>query len=81
MTPRYRAGIYTVSGEQLDQARASLVEVSKRFKKPVATEVEPMRGVFWPAEEYHQQYLEKGGRFGRPQSAAKGETETIRCYG
>mmetsp|Transcript_27413 Transcript_27413/g.82275 ORF Transcript_27413/g.82275 Transcript_27413/m.82275 type:complete len:247 (-) Transcript_27413:28-768(-) len=79
--PQYRAGIYTVTGEQLDQARASLVEVSKRFKKGVTTEVEPMRGHFWPAEEYHQQYLEKGGRFGRPQSAAKGETETIRCYG
>ena len=27
-------------------------------------------------EEYHQQYLKKGG-----QSAKKKETETIRCYG
>ena len=32
--------------------------------------------VFWDAEEYHQRYLEKGG-----QSADKGETQTIRCYG
>jgi peptide-methionine (S)-S-oxide reductase len=36
---------------------------------------------FWPAEKYHQQYLEKGGRMGNPQSAAKGATDTIRCYG
>ena len=31
---------------------------------------------FYPAEEYHQQYLLKGG-----QSARKGEMEGIRCYG
>ncbi len=33
------------------------------------------------AEDYHQQYLSKGGRFGSAQSAAKGCTDTIRCYG
>ena len=31
---------------------------------------------FWPAEEYHQQFLEKGG-----QDASKGSAETIKCYG
>ena len=33
------------------------------------------------AEEYHQAYLEKGGRFGRKQSAAKKCNDPIRCYG
>ena len=33
------------------------------------------------AEEYHQRYLERGGRFGRAQSAAKRCDDPIRCYG
>ena len=31
---------------------------------------------WWMAEDYHQQYLQKGG-----QSAKKDAAETIRCYG
>ena len=31
---------------------------------------------FWDAEDYHMQYLQKGG-----QDARKQATETIRCYG
>ena len=31
---------------------------------------------FWDGEEYHMQYLMKGG-----QDASKGAEETIRCYG
>jgi len=46
----------------------------------VVTEVEAA-APFWVAEDYHQQYLEKGGRGGQAQSAAKGCTDTIRCYG
>lgn len=36
---------------------------------------------FFVAEKYHQQYLQKGGRFGQPQNASKGATDKIRCYG
>ena len=36
---------------------------------------------FKPAEDYHQQYLERGGRFGKAQSAKKGCDDPIRCYG
>lgn len=63
----------TAALERLD------AEKSKR-SRPVVTEVKS-GVIFWPAEEYHQQYLEKGGRMGRGQSAEKGCTETIRCYG
>ncbi|KAJ8609128.1 hypothetical protein CTAYLR_006075 [Chrysophaeum taylorii] len=78
--PQYRHGIYTNTPEQLDVARKSLVERQKSFNRKITTEVEPV-GVFWPAENYHQQYLEKGGRFNSPQSAEKGATDPIRCYG
>ena len=46
----------------------------------VATEVEPLDN-FSLAEDYHQQYLERGGRFGNTQSAEKQCTDPIRCYG
>ena len=36
---------------------------------------------YYIAEGYHQQYLEKGGRMGNGQSAAKGCQDKIRCYG
>ena len=79
--PQYRSGIYTTTSAQLDVARKSLVDAQKKFASPIQTEVEPMRGVYWPAEAYHQRYLELGGRFNSPQSAAKGATTPIRCYG
>ena len=84
---QYRTGIYFHTPEQGETARRLLEEeVATNPKyataKPtdVATEVKPSRA-FWPAEGYHQRYLEKGGRFGRPQSAEKGSSDEIRCYG
>lgn len=38
-------------------------------------------GDYWLAEQYHQQYLSKGGRFGSGQSAEKNCKDKIRCYG
>lgn len=78
--PQYRHGIYPTSPEQMEVARKSLSERQKAFKETIRTEVESA-AVFYPAEGYHQQYLEKGGRFGTPQSAEKGNTDPIRCYG
>jgi peptide-methionine (S)-S-oxide reductase len=46
----------------------------------IATEILPV-GPFYMAEEYHQQYLEKGGGRGKGQSATKMCTDPIRCYG
>lgn len=50
------------------------------LQAPIATEVEEVRN-YWSAEEYHQEYLAKGGRFGKPQDPSKGCTDPIRCYG
>ena len=82
---QYRTGIYFHTPEQQRIAERLLQEeISSNPKyattKSVATEVKPSKA-FWPAEGYHQKYLERGGRFGMPQSAEKGNNDEIRCYG
>ena len=47
---------------------------------PIVTEMAEVKG-FTAAEGYHQQYLERGGRFGKAQSAKKSCDDPIRCYG
>jgi len=78
--PQYRSGIYFHSEQQRQLAKASIKSKAKELGEPVVTEVEAA-STFWFAEDDHQQYLEKGGRNGQPQSALKGCTDTIRCYG
>ena len=56
---QYRTGIYFRNPEEEKLARASLaaLEKSGRFAR-IHTEIEPA-GVFYPAEEYHQDYYKK----------------------
>ncbi|KAK4427027.1 Peptide methionine sulfoxide reductase [Sesamum alatum] len=78
---QYRSGIYYYNERQAELARESLEAKQKEFKdKKIVTEILPAK-TFYRAEEYHQQYLEKGGRNGLKQSAAKGCNDPIRCYG
>ena len=49
-------------------------------QEPIATELEDMHS-YYPAEDYHQKYLARGGRFGNPQNPQKGCKDPIRCYG
>ena len=77
---QYRTGVYFHTAEQEAIARDRFKEEQLLYSKPIATELRAAVP-FWPAEKYHQQYLEKGGRNGVPQRAEKGATETIRCYG
>lgn len=77
---QYRSGIYYTTEEQRVAAEAAVAKQNEKLSGQVVTEVEPLKN-FSEAEQYHQQYLEKGGRFNRPQSAAKGCTDPIRCYG
>jgi len=79
--PQYRTGVYYHSDEQKELAEARFaLEQEKYSNRKIASECKAALP-FWPAEKYHQQYLEKGGRFNSPQSAEKGCTDTIRCYG
>ncbi|KAE8672306.1 Peptide methionine sulfoxide reductase A4 [Hibiscus syriacus] len=78
---QYRSGIYYYNENQARLARESLeAKQSELGDKKIVTEILPAKR-FYRAEEYHQQYLEKGGRFGAKQSATKGCTDPIRCYG
>jgi peptide methionine sulfoxide reductase msrA/msrB len=61
---QYRSGIYTTSVEQERTARAAIEALAMcgRFgSRKIVTEVEPAK-TFWPAEDYHQDYIEKTGR-------------------
>jgi peptide-methionine (S)-S-oxide reductase len=58
---QYRSAIFTHSPEQTEAAAASKARAQARFRKPIATEIVAAT-TFWPAEEYHQQYLVKNGR-------------------
>ena len=57
---QYRSAIFTHSDEQMKEAKAFKVKVEKSnaWKKPIVTEVKKAE-MFYPAEEYHQKYLQK----------------------
>lgn len=55
---RYRTGIYYTSEDDLPTIRRVYADVEKRMGAKLAVEVEPLRN-FFPAEEYHQDYLDK----------------------
>lgn len=77
---QYRSGIYYYTPEQEKAAMESLEQQQKLLNRKIVTEILPAKK-FYRAEEYHQQYLSKGGRFGFKQSSAKGCNDPIRCYG
>ncbi|CAH9113020.1 unnamed protein product [Cuscuta europaea] len=77
---QYRSGIYFYTPEQEKAAIESKEKQQKILNRQIVTEILPAKK-FYRAEEYHQQYLAKGGRFGSKQSTDKGCTDPIRCYG
>jgi len=83
---QYRTGIYYRDPADLPVIQAVLAAEQKKYDRPVVTEVETLRN-FYPAEEEHQNYLEKnpGGychvNLGLLSGAAKPslEPERYRC--
>lgn len=57
---QYRSLIFTHSDEQRRAAESSKAELERsgRYQRPITTAIEPALE-FWPAEEYHQDYLTK----------------------
>jgi len=61
---QYRSAIFTTSAAQLRQALATREQYNEVLIKngldDICTEIKSADGVdYWPAEEYHQRYLEK----------------------
>ena len=57
---QYRSAIFFHNPEQEAEAKSSRDAAQQRFPRPIVTEITEAQ-TFWPAEDYHQQYLEKRG--------------------
>ena len=55
---RYRSGVFYTSGEDRPIIEEVFREVSDKLGAPLVTQLEPLKN-FYPAEEYHQNYLDK----------------------
>lgn len=55
---QYRTGIYYTDKDDLPLIMESINELQKKYDKPVAIEVLPLKN-YYRAEEYHQKYLDK----------------------
>ncbi|MGI6558285.1 MAG: peptide-methionine (R)-S-oxide reductase MsrB [Limnochordia bacterium] len=55
---QYRTGIYYTDSADLPVIQEAIGQLQKTLHRPVAVEVKPLEN-YWPAEEYHQKYLDK----------------------
>ena len=55
---QYRSGIYVFADSDCILARQLLAEAQKRYSRKIQTVVLPAKA-FYPAEDYHQDYLDK----------------------
>jgi methionine-S-sulfoxide reductase len=58
---QYRSVVFVHDDEQRAAAEASKAREQANWRRQIVTVIEPAQ-TFWPAEDYHQQYLEKRGR-------------------
>ncbi len=57
---QYRSAVFYYTPEQKAAAEKVKTEAQKKWKKPIVTEISPA-ATFYPAEDYHQDYLSKKG--------------------
>lgn len=55
---QYRTGIYYTDAADIAVIDNEIARLSTQYSKPIAIEVMPLEN-FYPAEEYHQDYLDK----------------------
>ncbi|HKL47281.1 MAG TPA: peptide-methionine (S)-S-oxide reductase MsrA [Candidatus Izemoplasmatales bacterium] len=54
----YRTGIYTYENQDILYVNQYIKEIQNQYKKPIVTDVKEAKD-FYPAERYHQNYLDK----------------------
>jgi peptide-methionine (S)-S-oxide reductase len=59
---QYRGVVFSHDANQEAAARASKAALKRRgvYHEPIVTEIRPATR-FWPAEDHHQRYIQKGG--------------------
>lgn len=72
---QYRSAVFYNNDVQKDVIMKWKDEANTRHRGEIVTDIDTVK-TYCPAEDSHQQYLQKRG-----QSAKKGATERIRCYG
>ena len=55
---QYRSEIFYLNDVQKEKAEKVYKEVNQKLSSKVVTKISPLKN-YWPAEEYHQKYLEK----------------------
>ena len=62
---QYRSAVFFYDDDQKEKAQATKDRLSAEgaFRRPIVTEITPV-STFYRAEEYHQQYIAKGGPSG-----------------
>ena len=58
MGVQYRTGIYYTDPAQLEELRARYALEQAKYRQKLEVELLPLEN-FYPAEEYHQKYLDK----------------------
>ncbi|SDI73260.1 peptide-methionine (S)-S-oxide reductase [Alteribacillus bidgolensis] len=79
--PQYRTAIFYHNELQKDLAEKSRQEIkdSGRFQKPIVTKILPA-AVFYPAEEYHQDFYKKNEKDYKKDREQSGRDEFIQTY-
>jgi peptide methionine sulfoxide reductase msrA/msrB len=55
---QYRSGIYYIDESDLELVRGTISKLQEEYSQPIVVEALPL-SCFFPAEEYHQKYLDK----------------------
>ena len=55
---QYRTGIYYTNTDDLPIIKETVEALAKNYTKPIVVEIQPLSN-FYPAEDYHQDYLDK----------------------